>query len=200
MVFWRFAGVKGENSSHEDPSQLPIWLSSLLTGSELPLITDLKEEKKHLKMCCKSLWRAHGLQFYFCAGFCHFSLLRIAPFTHWWVSEQVHSVFRTVPHTAALCCSAVSDCTRAEASQQGGASSFSRMNALSTVNILSPASHCDEQTDTNHCLDERKGEWRTWCLCCSLKWWKVQKPNKGRITHLNINWAALYFKKSTGSS
>lgn len=34
-----------------------------------------------------------------------------------------------------------------------GASSLSRLNALATVNILSPASPWDEQTDTNHCVD-----------------------------------------------
>lgn len=63
----------------------------------------------------------------------------------------------------------------------GGASFFSRVNALSTVNILSPASHCDEQTDTNHCADERKGEWRTSYLYFSNDA-KVHQQNKGRIT------------------
>lgn len=46
----------------------------------------------------------------------------------------------------------LSECTPLEASQQGG-SSFSRMNALATVNILSPVSPWDEQSDTNHCVD-----------------------------------------------
>lgn len=45
-----------------------------------------------------------------------------------------------------------SECTPLEASQRE-ASSFSRLNALATVNILSPAPAWDEQTDTNHCVD-----------------------------------------------
>lgn len=45
-----------------------------------------------------------------------------------------------------------SEYTPLEESQQG-VSSFSRLNALATVNILSPASPWDEQTDTNHCID-----------------------------------------------
>lgn len=35
----------------------------------------------------------------------------------------------------------------------GGHPPFSRLNALATVNILSPAPARDEQTDTNHCVD-----------------------------------------------
>lgn len=48
-----------------------------------------------------------------------------------------------------------SECTRLEASRRE-AFYFSRLNALAPVNILSPASHWDEQTDTNHCVDARK--------------------------------------------
>lgn len=102
-------------------------------------------------------------------------------------SAGVQWVSSSGSHSHFLYFSTVFDCRLLKDSQQGGASYFSRMNALSTVNILSPASHCDEQTDTNRCVDEWRGEWRTGCLCCSQPWWKVQQQNKGRITHLEIN-------------
>lgn len=44
-----------------------------------------------------------------------------------------------------------------------GASHFSRLNALATVNTLSSTFHWDEQTNTNHCAAARRGERRT-CL------------------------------------
>lgn len=57
-----------------------------------------------------------------------------------------------------------SECTPLEASQQGG-TSFSRLNALAPVNILSAASPWDEQIDTNHCVDAGKGRGRGWRTC-----------------------------------
>lgn len=44
-----------------------------------------------------------------------------------------------------------------------GASYFSRLNALATVNTLSSTFHWDEQTNRNHCAAVSRGERRT-CL------------------------------------
>lgn len=85
------------------------------------------------------------------------------------------------PLTPAFCCSTVSERTLPEASQQGEHLFFPQVECTQYSKHPLSSSHRDEQKDTNHCADERKGERRTHDLCFSNDE-KEQQRNKGRRT------------------